>query len=80
MFKHLKGFISNAEAQLETSKLSFSVGGHFQTEKGFTGLSGKWWWLLPELEVGVIKCADGKWLLSGNCYNMGVLTILEVFL
>lgn len=72
MFKHLKGFISNAGAQLETSKLPFSAGGLFQTEKGFSGLSGKWWWLLLELEAEIIKCADGKWLLSGNnCFNMG---------
>lgn len=38
-------------------------------------------WILLELKVEVHQCADGKWPPSGNnCFNMGVLTLLKVFL
>jgi len=40
VFKHLKGFISNSEAQLENSKLSFSVAGFFfRQRKASRGLA-----------------------------------------
>lgn len=81
VFKCQRGFISNSEAWLETSKLSFAVSGLLFSDTKMLQWHSESCWILLELKAKVRQRAFGKWPLSGNnCFNMGMLTVLKVFL